>query len=76
MKPQTARTLALLEDGPKCSQQLVDGDCGYRYGARIGELRELGYRVVKDPERCRLHRHRKPLVVYRLVGPAQMEMTL
>lgn len=49
MKPSTLRTLRLLErnDSATTHDFLVAG-CGSRFGARIGELRELGYRIAEQ----------------------------
>ena len=55
MKPSTVRCLELLRQGPQCSQDLVAGGVGYRYSARLSELRTVGYQITKQP--CTVHDH-------------------
>lgn len=65
MKDSTRHTLDVLRTGPKTTHELLEADCGSRYGARLFELRELGfvidtsprkggalYTLVHDPERA------------------------
>ena len=69
-------TLELLQQAPRCGQELVEAGIGYRYSARIYDLRSDGHVIEDHP--CRRHEHRAAMVEYRLAGwdDGQMEMTL
>jgi hypothetical protein len=60
---QTA--LNLLQAGPACGQELVDAGVGWRYAARIHELRSDGYEIAT--KQCGRHYHRSRMVEYWLV---------
>ena len=68
--------LFLLKIGPRCGQELVEAGVGYRYSARIYDLRCDGHVIEDRP--CRRHEHRAAMVEYRLMGwdDGQMEMAL
>ena len=64
-----ASTRAVLEvirvhDGA-CARTFALNDI-YRYSARIKELRDVGYRIVKTP--CRKHHHRNVLWEYQILS--------
>ncbi len=63
---RTDTLLGLLEKAPRCGQELVEWGIGYRYSARIGELRDRGYTVTKTV--CQVHRHRSRMYQYTLKG--------
>ncbi len=63
---RTDTLLGLLEKSPRCGQELVEWGIGYRYSARIGELRDRGYTIVKKV--CQVHRHRSRMYQYELIG--------
>ena len=44
MKPSTARVLERLKEGPATTHDLLQLGMS-RYGARLGELRRLGYKI-------------------------------
>ena len=66
MKPTAVRALMRLRSGPACHDVLYRV-AGSRFGARLHELREVGYLVEKrlcaDPE----HRHVARMYEYYLV---------
>ena len=65
MKPSTARVLHLLRQGPQTTHTLCQPEAGgVRFGARLGELRELGF-VVSE------RRLRPGSSEYRLVRDVQ-----
>ena len=68
--------LFLLKIGPRCGQAFVEAGVGYRYSARIFDLREDGFVIEDHP--CTRHDHRAAMVEYRLAGwdDGQMEMAL
>ena len=68
--------LFLLKIGPRCGQELVEAGVGYRYSARIFDLREDGWTIADRP--CTRHKHRAAMVEYRVAGwdDGQMEMAL
>ena len=61
-----ARTLELLRMAPRCGQELQDGGSGYRYSARIGELRSEGYAITNKT--CVRHPHTARMVEFTLQG--------
>jgi len=63
---QTDTLLGLLERwvGGLCGQELVEWGVGYRYSARIGELRDQGYTISKTV--CQVHSHRSRMYQYTL----------
>ena len=61
---RTDTLLGLLEKAPRCGQELVEWGVGYRYSARIGELRDRG--LVIEKQVCRTHRHRSRMYQYTL----------
>lgn len=74
MKPRTARLLTLLESGRwVCGDDLALEGIGWRFGARIHELRQDGYMVESRP--CKAHPHTSRVGAYRLeTQPVQMAM--
>ncbi len=66
----------LLVIGPRCGQELVEAGIGYRYSARIFDLRTRGVRIVDA--KCLRHEHRAPMVEYVLSGwdSGQLEMEI
>ncbi len=67
---------ALLRARPRCGQELVEAGIGYRYSARIFDLRSRGIGIID--RKCLRHKHRAPMVEYVLQGwdDAQMEMSV
>ena len=62
-------TRAVLEtmrfcDGA-CARTFAESDI-YRFGARIYDLRQLGYRITKTP--CRKHHHRNVIWEYQILS--------
>lgn len=51
MKDSTRHTLDVLRTGPKTTHELLEADCGTRYGARLFELRELGFVIDTSPRK-------------------------
>lgn len=76
MKPRTRELLALLEQtaGWLCARDLVDRGVGFRYGARIGELRKAGFSVETAPCKELAHHHEGRVCRYRLVPSEQLAM--
>ena len=64
-----SRALELLNAGPVCGQELVEHGVGYRYSARIADLRAEGHRIESGV--CGKHRHRARMALYRLVDADQ-----
>ena len=50
------RVLARLQDGPATGDEL-DAIGGRRFGARILELRQAGWDIVREPITLKLHRY-------------------
>lgn len=77
MKPSTEAVLDLIRrlDGA-CPQDFAEQIHTARYSARVMELRNLGYTIVR--ERCIRHPHRNFIELYRLVGvpDAQGQLSL
>ena len=46
----------LLVIRPRCGQELVEADIGYRYSARVYDLRQAGFNI--EGVKCLRHRHR------------------
>ena len=61
---QADMLLGLLEKAPRCGQEMEEWGVGYRYSARIGELRGRG--LVIEKQVCRAHRHRSRMYLYTL----------
>ena len=61
-----ADALLLLKVHPRCGQELVEAGVGYRYPARIFELRQEGHEIEKWV--CEKHDHRSTMYEYGLVG--------
>ena len=57
----------LLVVRPRCGQELVEAGIGYRYSARIWDLRDVGF-VIDSDRKCSRHQHRAPMVEYVLEG--------
>ena len=75
MLTQVEQMLQMMRQQPDgvCGTRFLEAHIG-RYGARVADLRKLGYqvdRVVCDDE---WHGHRSRQWTYRLVEPAQMEL--
>ncbi len=66
----------LLLIRPRCGQELVEAGIGYRYSARIYDLRQGGFKI--EDKKCLRHSHRAPMVEYRLIGwdSGQLEMSV
>ena len=67
MKPATKKALDLISRPiGACPTTFLNAGVGVRYGARLHELREADYRIVKT--RCDIpgHHHPKPVIAYRL----------
>ena len=68
---QRDRILAALKLEPRCGTDFLRWYIG-RYGARIQELRDEGYEIVKRP--CKLHQHDTRQFVYELVDADQQRL--
>lgn len=74
MKPTTKRALMLVSRPiGACPKSFLDGDVGVRFGARLHELRDMGYVIGK--RRCDIagHSHRTPAVNYVLEAAPEIE---
>lgn len=65
-------TLEMLRRRPRCGQDLVEGGIGYRYSARIQDLRDRGFEIETRP--CVRHEHGAALVEYFLVPAGQLRL--
>jgi hypothetical protein len=63
---QKAKLHALLQIRPRCGQELVAAGIGYRYSARVYDLREDGFTI--SDRACVKHEHRAAMVEYVLEG--------
>ncbi len=61
----------LLVIRPRCGQELVEAGIGYRYSARIYDLRQAGF-LIADAK-CSRHPHRAAMVEYQLEGWGDMQ---
>lgn len=75
MKPKTKLALELIarREGA-CPTSFLHHGVGTRYGARLAELRDAGFEIVKS--RCEAHDHDSYAVCYRLVQPAESLLDL
>ena len=66
MNNSTRATLEIIRtyDGA-CPRDFANNDI-YRYGARIYDLRQAGYSIIKTP--CKKHHHTRRIYQYRLIG--------
>lgn len=68
-KTKTEIAMDLLQrGGPVCGQDMVDAGVGYRYAARINDLKQVGHPIISEP--CTEHRHGARVACYTLV-PAE-----
>ena len=61
----------LLVIRPRCGQELVEAGIGYRYSARVYDLRQAGFNIADV--KCSRHRHRASMVEYVLEGWGDMQ---
>lgn len=62
---QQAVLKTIRDHNGACGRTFAEHDI-YRYGARIHELRGLGYNIVKS--KCTVHVHRTTQWMYRIVS--------
>jgi len=70
---QKQRILAALKMGPVCGTVMLGWHIP-RYSARILELRDEGYEIIRRP--CRLHYHDSQQYVYELAESDQLRLAL
>ena len=56
--------------GWACGQEMVERGVGYRYGARIDDLRKDGDTIVK--QRCYRHNHRVQMWEYQITDEGRL----
>ena len=64
----------LLVIRPRCGQELVEAGIGYRYSARVYDLRQAGFNITDV--KCLRHEHRASMVEYVLEGWGESQPTL
>lgn len=67
-KPTALKALSmLLEYVPVCGTDMVTAGVGYRYSARIGDLREAGFEIMSQPCTVASHGHMSQIYEFLLV---------